>query len=69
MPAVSKRQIVKVCRDAGYRVLGVEQNKHFQITAEKDGKVVKANLSITPRSSFWPTWLLADLKRETSRSH
>lgn len=63
MPALTKRQIVKVCRDAGYEVLSLTQGKHFRLVVSKDGKTATVSLSITPRSDFWYTWVLADIKR------
>jgi hypothetical protein len=68
MPVVTRRKLLKVCQDAGYHVRDVVQGKHFQVTAEKDGKVGTVTVSVTPKSSFWETWLIADLKRETTRS-
>lgn len=61
--ALTKRQIIKVCKDAGYEVLEVDQGKHFHITVERDGRTASITASISPRSSFWPTWLIADIKR------
>jgi len=61
--ALTKRQITKVCEDAGYKVIDVTQARHFHITVEQGERVVSTTVSTSPRSSFWPTWLLSDIKR------
>ena len=61
--AITRRQVLKVCEDAGYKVLDVTQAKHFHITVERGGRTASITASVSPRSSFWSTWLLADIKR------
>jgi len=61
--ALSKRQVRKVCESAGYEVLAIEQHGHIHLTVGRDNKIARVTLSLSPRSSFWPTWLLADIRR------
>ena len=60
---LSKRQVRKVCESAGYKVLAIEQQGHIHLTVAHDNKIARVTLSLSPRSSFWPTWLLADISR------
>jgi hypothetical protein len=66
--ALTRRQVMKVCEDAGYNVIGIEQAKHFHITVERGGRIASITASVSPRSSFWPTWLIADIKRAMRES-
>jgi len=66
--ALTKRQITKVCEDAGYKVIDVTQARHFHITVERDGRIASIIVSVSPRSSFWPTWLIGDIKRAMRES-
>jgi len=65
---ITRRQITKVCEDAGYKVLDVTQAKHFHITVERGGRTASITVSVSPRSSFWPTWLIGDIKRAMRES-
>ena len=63
MTALTKTQIRKVCERAGYKVLALDQSKHFHLTVEREGRTATVPVSVSPKSSFWPTWVLADIKR------